>query len=174
MSKGFEGFTEQWASNYSKQVGVKAVPLDLKASKGKGGKKGAPSMQTEDIQALYEAQRSFHEELDRVAPKKSKLRNKRCTYNGMNFDSEKELKHWKNLELLQKAGKISDLKRQVNFKLVVNDFLICTYRADMTYVEEGELKIADVKGWKGGDRYTMFTMKRKLLFATLGLAIIEI
>lgn len=38
-------------------------------------------------------------------------------YNGMTFDSGRELARWKELELLEKAGKIRELKRQVPFEL---------------------------------------------------------
>jgi len=38
-------------------------------------------------------------------------------YNGMTFDSGRELKRWQELELLLSAGKISDLQRQVTFEL---------------------------------------------------------
>ena len=38
-------------------------------------------------------------------------------YNGMTFDSGRELKRWQELELLESAGKIADLQRQVPFVL---------------------------------------------------------
>ena len=38
-------------------------------------------------------------------------------YNGMTFDSGRELARWKELELLEKAGKIRELKRQEPFVL---------------------------------------------------------
>ena len=38
-------------------------------------------------------------------------------YNGMTFDSGRELKRWQELELMQKTGKIIHLVRQVPFEL---------------------------------------------------------
>ena len=38
-------------------------------------------------------------------------------YNGMTFDSGRELKRWQELELMQKAGVITCLRRQVAFVL---------------------------------------------------------
>lgn len=38
-------------------------------------------------------------------------------YNGMTFDSGRELKRWQELELLLAAGKIAELQRQVPFVL---------------------------------------------------------
>ena len=38
-------------------------------------------------------------------------------YNGMTFDSGRELKRWQELELMQKAGAITCLRRQVAFVL---------------------------------------------------------
>lgn len=38
-------------------------------------------------------------------------------YNGMTFDSGRELARWQELELMQKAGEIENLRRQVPFTL---------------------------------------------------------
>jgi len=38
-------------------------------------------------------------------------------YNGMTFDSGRELKRWQELELMQRAGEISWLQRQMSFVL---------------------------------------------------------
>ena len=52
-------------------------------------------------------------------PKKSsKYGNKKIEYNGEVFDSKKEYKRWCELKLLERAGKISDLKRQVKYVLI--------------------------------------------------------
>lgn len=47
----------------------------------------------------------------------SKHRAVKREYNGMTFDSGRELIRWQELELLEKAGKIRELKRQVPFVL---------------------------------------------------------
>ena len=38
-------------------------------------------------------------------------------YNGMTFDSGRELRRWQELELMQRAGEIMHLVRQVPFEL---------------------------------------------------------
>ena len=40
------------------------------------------------------------------------------TVDGITFDSKKEYKRWRELCLLQKAGEITDLERQVKFELI--------------------------------------------------------
>ena len=48
----------------------------------------------------------------------SKYRSKKVTVDGMTFDSKKEYNRWCELCLLQKAGKITKLERQVKFELI--------------------------------------------------------
>lgn len=49
---------------------------------------------------------------------KNKYGNKKLEIDGLKFDSKAEYKRWKELELLQKAGEISGLDRQVSFVLI--------------------------------------------------------
>ncbi len=48
----------------------------------------------------------------------SKYRNKKVTYNGMEFDSGKERDRYFELEVMQRAGQIKNLRRQVTFELI--------------------------------------------------------
>lgn len=48
----------------------------------------------------------------------SKYRSKKVTVDGVTYDSQKEYYRWCELCLLQKAGKITDLERQVKFELI--------------------------------------------------------
>ena len=48
----------------------------------------------------------------------SKYQSKTITVGGMTFDSTKEYKRWCELNLLLRAGKITDLERQVKFELI--------------------------------------------------------
>ena len=48
----------------------------------------------------------------------SKYRSKKVTIDGITFDSMKEANRWKELNLLERAGEITDLQRQVKFKLI--------------------------------------------------------
>lgn len=52
-----------------------------------------------------------------------KYGNKTVVFNGERFDSKREEKRWKDLLLLQEAGVIRDLKRQVKFELVPTQYL---------------------------------------------------
>lgn len=87
--------------------------------------------------------------------KKPKYRNKVVVTPDGKFDSEKELRRWHELLLLQKGKVITDLVRQPSFTFTVNGNLLkyasgrkLTYRADFSYQESGKLVVEDVKGFK--------------------------
>lgn len=90
------------------------------------------------------------------------------------FASKKELARWQELKLLEKAGKITDLKRQVRFPLIVNGYLICRYVADYVYTENGVKRIEDCKGRRAGLPYQMFKLKAQLMKALYGQDVMEI
>ena len=48
----------------------------------------------------------------------SKYRSRKVTVDGVTYDSVKEYRRWRELCLLQKAGKITGLDRQVKFELI--------------------------------------------------------
>ena len=83
--------------------------------------------------------------------KKSKYGAKKCEYEGIKFDSQKERDRYIELKLLEKGGAIRDLQLQVPF--VLQDgfefngkkILPIKYIADFTYWANGELVIEDVK-----------------------------
>lgn len=65
------------------------------------------------------------------------------------FDSGAEARRYAELVLLEKAGTISGLVRQVEFDLVVNGELIGRYTPDFCYRVNGELVAEEYKGlWK--------------------------
>lgn len=86
------------------------------------------------------------------------------------FDSKKEALRCSELEILERAGKISELKRQVKFALL-NPFKIgknsvrgIFYIADFTYKNEAKkLIIEDVKGYKTKE----YLIKKKLLLSLI-------
>lgn len=49
---------------------------------------------------------------------RNKYKNKKITRDGETFDSIKEYQRWRELKLMERAGEITDLKRQVKFKLL--------------------------------------------------------
>lgn len=63
---------------------------------------------------------------------------------GRTFDSKAEARRGEELELLQKAGEISDLQYQVSFKLCEKPNI--KIKVDFVYTEDGKVIFADVKG----------------------------
>jgi hypothetical protein len=81
------------------------------------------------------------------------------------FPSSGEFSHWHQLLLLQRVGQISDLKRQIPFKIVINDIKVTTYTADFSYIQDGEYTVIDFKG-KDTDASKL---RRKLTLAVHGI-----
>ena len=75
----------------------------------------------------------------------SKYRNNKTEVDGIWFDSKKEADRYCVLLSRQRRKEITDLKLQVRFKLEVNGVKICSYIADFTYMDNGELIVEDVK-----------------------------
>lgn len=126
--------------------------------------------------------------------KKNKYNAKKVEYDGLLFDSQKEVLRYKELSLLRSEGIISNLQRQVKYiliptqrepavlgprgglkqgKLLENE---CSYIADFVYTvnETGEMVVEDVKGYQKGEAYKVFTIKRKLMLFVYGIQIKEI
>jgi hypothetical protein len=80
---------------------------------------------------------------------------------GQVFDSVKEYHRYGMLKLLERAGKISDLKRQVKYELIPKQEgeRACSYVADFTYYENGKLVVEDCKGF----RTDAYKIKKKLM-----------
>nr|DAJ86928.1 MAG TPA: Endonuclease [Caudoviricetes sp.] len=122
----------------------------------------------------------------------SKYKAKKASVDGIEFDSRKEANRYCELKLLQRAGKIQNLELQKAFELIPAQREADTigkrggiikgkviekavfYRADFVYTENGETVVEDVKGYKGGGAYAVFTIKRKLLLYKYGIKIKEI
>lgn len=123
----------------------------------------------------------------------TKYRSKKVTVDGICFDSKKEYRRYCELKMLEKAGEISNLQRQVKYVLipaqrepdtvgpkggVKKGKLIereCSYMADYTYIDSnGKLHVEDIKGYKGGGAYTVFSIKRKLMLYIHGIIVEEI
>ena len=104
--------------------------------------------------------------------KPSKFLNRKVTVDGLSFDSQKEARRWGELSLLQRAGQISDLSRQVRLPLRVNDQLICTFVPDFTYFENGRQVIEDTKS-PITRKHPVYRIKVKLLKALTGAEVRE-
>lgn len=90
---------------------------------------------------------------------------------GQVFDSQKEYNRWCNLRLLERAGKISDLKRQVKYELIPKQDgeRACNYMADFVYCQDGETVVEDCKGF----RTEGYKIKRKLMLWVHGIKVKE-
>lgn len=118
---------------------------------------------------------------------------KTTTSDGITHDSRKEANRWCELLLLQRAGKIYDLKRQVKYILIPEQYVVyerygksgrrlrdgkkvfekeCAYIADFVYtdVESNTVVVEDVKG----KRTKEYIIKRKLMLWVHGIQIKEI
>ena len=95
----------------------------------------------------------------------NKFNAKKVVVDGEVFDSKKEYYRWCDLRLLQRAGKISDLQRQVKYELIPKQDgeRACTYVADFVYTQDGKTVVEDCKGYKRGAAYQLFSIKRKLM-----------
>lgn len=118
----------------------------------------------------------------------SKYKSRKITIDGITFDSKKEYKRFCELSLLEKAGTITDLQRQVKFLLIPEQRLPdmvgvrggiykgrvlerkCCYIADFVYQKDGKTVVEDTKGYRTSD----YIIKRKLMLSVYGIRIKEI
>lgn len=88
----------------------------------------------------------------------------------MFFASQKEFGRWNQLKILEAAGAVRNLRRQVPYRLTVNDRLVATYIADFVYEDDNRGQVVeDAKGF----RTEVYKLKRKLMLAVLGIDIVE-
>lgn len=125
--------------------------------------------------------------------KKTKYGNTKRQRDGLTFDSKKEYYRYCELKMLLQKGEISNLRTQVKFTLVptqretdvigkrggvVKGKVIereVAYYADFVYTDKnGHTIVEDVKGYRGGGAYTVFTMKRKLMLYVFGIKVREL
>jgi len=96
---------------------------------------------------------------------------KSIVVDGIRFPSKKEARRWQELRLLEKAGRITNLERQVRIPLHGRNGPILTptgrpmaYVADARYVDwdrQGRTVIEDAKGYETPE----FKIKRAILAA---------
>ena len=126
----------------------------------------------------------------------SKYHNRQVkTSDGAIHDSQREAIRWTQLRLLERAGQIKDLKRQVTFILIPMQRekttevykrgdkkgqpkggrileRECSYIADFVYkdTKTGEIVVEDTKGFRTRD----YIIKRKLMLYVHGIRITEV
>lgn len=108
----------------------------------------------------------------------NKYRNRKTEIDGITFHSRKEGERYLELKMLQRAGKIRDLSMQVEFELIPKQKgeQACKYKADFVYyvADTGKMVVEDVKGYKKGAAYQLFSIKRKLMLWQHGIKIVEV
>lgn len=128
----------------------------------------------------------------------SKYKSKKTVLNGIEFDSSKEAKRYQELLLLERAGKITDLKRQVAFELLPAQYeeiptgefykrgerkgqpkmkRVCiensvVYNADFVYTENGKKVVEDTKS--KATKTKDYIIKRKMVLYFHGIRIREV
>lgn len=91
------------------------------------------------------------------------------------FDSQGEYKRWRELKLLERAGVIKNLQRQVTYELLPKQeykgktIRSVKYIADFVYEQDGEEVIEDFKGV----RTDLYLLKKKLMLWRYGIMIKE-
>jgi hypothetical protein len=106
----------------------------------------------------------------------AKYHNRKVTRDGETFDSVKEYRRFCELRLLEKAGAVTDLQRQVKFELIPAQRIdgkvverACSYVADFVYMENGQQVVEDAKGMRTQE----YRLKRKLMLWVHGIRIKE-
>ena len=119
-----------------------------------------------------------------------KYHNTNVVVDGFEFQSKKEAYRWQELRLLEKAGEISDLRRQVKYTLIPaqkettveirknmtpkrTERVVereCSYVADFVYEEDGKTIVEDAKGMKT----EVYRIKKKLMLYVHGIKIREV
>lgn len=121
---------------------------------------------------------------------KNKYGAKSTVVDGIKFPSQKEARRYAQLKMLERAGEIRDLQRQVEFELIPAQFeppktlksgrkvrgrcieRKCVYIADYAYIQSdtGEMIVEDAKGF----RTDVYRIKKKLLLYKYGIQIKEV
>ena len=92
------------------------------------------------------------------------------------FDSKKEANRYAELKLMERAGLIQNLRRQVRYELIPSQYKdgkclyrSCTYVADFVYTQNCETVVEDTKGFKTPE----YIIKKKLMYQVHGIVIRE-
>ena len=108
----------------------------------------------------------------------SKYRSRKVTVNGIVFDSHREARRYQELQLLLRAGEISQLEMQKKYTLIPaqkkpsgGTERACTYTADFAYKDKtGREIVEDSKGM----RTQQYIIRRKLMLYVHGIEVKEV
>ena len=131
---------------------------------------------------MSKQRRWTEEELSRTtvgkAVKKGRYGNvNKIEEDGIRFDSKREYLRYKDLNLLERAGEISELRVHPPFPITIGGIPIMvalnqhkpwgkhlTYEGDFQYIKDGKFVIEDVK-MQSGHRTDVYKLKRALMKA---------
>jgi hypothetical protein len=101
----------------------------------------------------------------------NKYRARKTTIDGITFDSAGEARRWQELQLMERAGLIACLDRQLVYPISVRGQHVCDYKADFRYIDLASEKVVveDFKGFRTAE----YRLKRKLVKACHGVEIFE-
>jgi len=158
-------YDEAWLANYQarraaeRQAGNAQMAVS-RAARDAGKAKGSGKLR----RAARAPTKAFLE------PKRRKYRNEPTVIDSIRFDSKKEASRYQELVLLQRAGKIQNLSRQVRFSLDIEGAYIGNYFADFCYDDsEGNVIVEDTKGVRTKE----YRLKAKLMKALHKIVILE-
>lgn len=148
----------------------------IKADKCSYGKTHNPCDMHEDCIGFRldkeKAIKEFNSKVEK--PKKNKFGAEKVNADGMTFDSKLEYNRWCELKILEKARKITDLKRQVEFVLIDKSKYgrKILYIADFTYLQDGKLIVEDTKS--KATKTPLYCLKKRLVAEKYGIVIKEV
>lgn len=110
--------------------------------------------------------------MPKIKQSRNKFNARKTIVDGIVFHSAAEANRYKILKLLEKSGRIVNLKLQEPFVFKLHGKKIFTYFADFVYVDmdKGVNVIEDVKGM----RTPLYKLKKKLIEAYYGIKITEV
>lgn len=95
---------------------------------------------------------------------RSKYKSKKIAYAGIQFASQAEFRRYRELEILQTAGEIQNLRRAQTFQFVIADKKICKYTPDFQYDSDGQSVVEEVKSGTSGKEQA-YVIRKKLFLA---------
>lgn len=95
------------------------------------------------------------------------------TADGQKFKSELEANFYNRMWVLQRAGEVQTIEREVRYELVVNGVFVAAYLLDfrITYTG-GRIRFIDCKSQP--TKTPLYMMKKKLMLALYGIEIEEV
>jgi hypothetical protein len=143
--------------------------------------------------AAREAEKRTAGLCDPAVPEKKKNKLNAVKVGG--YASKHEAERAAELRLMERAGRIKNLREQVEYVLIepkykeiprigkrgkpIKPKRVCverglSYIADFVYEQDGKTVVEDAKGYKGGATYRVFVDKRKMVLEKYGIKVREV